>query len=169
MRMFTPWEMNVSARMRAHLEAAGAPVPSGHAYPPGVQFAEALLDPLAALPALAGRTVLLVGAGKSAQTAAGTSPRSPSASPARGSCGRCAALSRTGVSSPTTRCRSARGSSTSPSGWRAAGGEAPAVEVRREWRSSRSRNGTAGWRSRCAALPGTPSGQPKRSWTGCSR
>lgn len=55
MRMFTPWGMNVSACMGAQLEAAGAPVPSGNAYPTGAQFADALLDPLAALPALAGR------------------------------------------------------------------------------------------------------------------
>jgi cation diffusion facilitator CzcD-associated flavoprotein CzcO len=57
-RMFTPWDMNVSSLMRAHLKAAGGAVPSGSAYPTGAQFAEALLDQVAALPALAGRIAL---------------------------------------------------------------------------------------------------------------
>ncbi len=57
-RMFTPWDMNVSPRMRAHLEAAGGAVPSGSAYPTGAQFADVLLDQVAALPALAGRIEL---------------------------------------------------------------------------------------------------------------
>jgi len=57
-RMFTPWDMNVSPRMRAHLEAAGGAVPSGSAYPTGTQFADVLLDQVAALPALAGRIEL---------------------------------------------------------------------------------------------------------------
>jgi len=57
-RMFTPWDMNVSPRMRAHLEAAGMTVPSGSGYPTGAQFAEGLLDQVAALPASAGRIEL---------------------------------------------------------------------------------------------------------------
>ncbi|MGH8934012.1 MAG: flavoprotein [Egibacteraceae bacterium] len=57
-RMFTPWDMNVSPRMRAHLEAVGGAVPSGSAYPTGAQFADVLLDQVAALAALAGRIEL---------------------------------------------------------------------------------------------------------------
>jgi len=54
-RMFTPWEMNVSARMRAHLTAHGRalPGPAGHC-PTGAELAERLLAPVAALPVLAG-------------------------------------------------------------------------------------------------------------------
>ncbi|MGH8909510.1 MAG: flavoprotein [Egibacteraceae bacterium] len=57
-RMFTPWDMNVSPRMRAHLAAQGGAVPSGPSCPTGARFAEALLDRVAALPALAGRIQL---------------------------------------------------------------------------------------------------------------
>jgi len=54
-RLFTPWEMNVSPRMVAHLQAAGAavPGPAGH-FPSGAELADELLAPLAALPELAG-------------------------------------------------------------------------------------------------------------------
>jgi hypothetical protein len=54
-RLFTPWSMNVSARMAAHLERAGVavPGPADH-YPSGAELAEALLSPLAALPELHG-------------------------------------------------------------------------------------------------------------------
>ncbi|MGH3671067.1 MAG: hypothetical protein ACRDSH_10585, partial [Pseudonocardiaceae bacterium] len=53
-RLFTPWSMNVSARMRAHLEAAGIVPPGPPEYcPTGGEFAEQLLRPLAALPELA--------------------------------------------------------------------------------------------------------------------
>ena len=45
-RMFTPWEMNVSPRMRAALPSA----PRGGALPTGLELLERLLDPLAALP-----------------------------------------------------------------------------------------------------------------------
>ncbi|MGH4007244.1 MAG: hypothetical protein ACRDTH_03600 [Pseudonocardiaceae bacterium] len=53
-RLFTPWSMNVSPRMLAHLNAAGItpPGPAGHC-PTGGEFAEQLLHPLAKLPALA--------------------------------------------------------------------------------------------------------------------
>jgi cation diffusion facilitator CzcD-associated flavoprotein CzcO len=48
-RLFTPWEMNVSERMRRALPDS----PSGSELPTGAELAERLLDPLAALPALA--------------------------------------------------------------------------------------------------------------------
>jgi hypothetical protein len=53
-RLFTPWSMNVSARMLAHLRAAGMqlPGPAEHC-PTGAEFAEQLLRPLAELPELA--------------------------------------------------------------------------------------------------------------------
>jgi hypothetical protein len=49
-RLFTPWEMNVSPRMRRHLEAAGRKVPDGPECPTGQDLAERLFEPLAALP-----------------------------------------------------------------------------------------------------------------------
>src|SRR5262245_54671651 len=52
-RLFTPWEMNVSPRMRRHLEAAGREVPGGFGCPTGDELAEHLLAPLAALPEIA--------------------------------------------------------------------------------------------------------------------
>ncbi|HEY4561926.1 MAG TPA: FAD-dependent oxidoreductase, partial [Thermoanaerobaculia bacterium] len=52
-RLFTPWEMNVSPRMRRHLEAAGREVPGGSACPTGHDLAEKVLEPLAALPEIA--------------------------------------------------------------------------------------------------------------------
>jgi glycine/D-amino acid oxidase-like deaminating enzyme len=50
-RLFTPWEMNVSDRMRGAL--AGAP--AGSQLPTGAGLAEQLLEPLAELPAVAPR------------------------------------------------------------------------------------------------------------------
>jgi hypothetical protein len=50
-RTFTPWAMNVSARMRA----AAPEAPGGDELPTGDQFAAQLLEPVAASPALAGR------------------------------------------------------------------------------------------------------------------
>ncbi len=50
-KTFTPWSMNVSARMRAALPSA----PDGPALPTGAQLAAELLEPVAALPALRGR------------------------------------------------------------------------------------------------------------------
>jgi hypothetical protein len=53
-RLFTPWSMNISARMRAHLDAAGTAEPGPADYcPTGVEFVEQLLQPLADLPELA--------------------------------------------------------------------------------------------------------------------
>jgi hypothetical protein len=50
-RTFTPWSMNVSPRMRAALGSA----PDGDVLPTGEQLADELLEPVAALPELAGR------------------------------------------------------------------------------------------------------------------
>jgi hypothetical protein len=52
-RLFTPWEMNVSPRVRRHLEAAGHRVPTGDDCPTGNDLAAHLLEPLAALPEIA--------------------------------------------------------------------------------------------------------------------
>ncbi len=65
-QLFTPWEMNVSPRMRRHLEAAGREVPTGSDCPTGRDLAEKLFEPLAALPEIApnlrlGTRVLSVG------------------------------------------------------------------------------------------------------------
>jgi cation diffusion facilitator CzcD-associated flavoprotein CzcO len=49
-RLFTPWSMNVSARMRAALPDA----PDGDGLPTGTELVEALYEPVAAVPALAG-------------------------------------------------------------------------------------------------------------------
>ena len=65
-RLFTPWDLNVSPRMRRHLEAAGVAVPQGADCPTGQELAGRLLAPLAALPAIAphlrlGTRVLSIG------------------------------------------------------------------------------------------------------------
>jgi len=53
-RLFTPWSMNISARMRAHLDAAGITSPGPDDYcPTGAEFADQLLIPLAEVPELA--------------------------------------------------------------------------------------------------------------------
>jgi cation diffusion facilitator CzcD-associated flavoprotein CzcO len=49
-RLFTPWDMNVSARARA---ALGGDAPAGDALPTGHELADRVLDPLAALPQIA--------------------------------------------------------------------------------------------------------------------
>jgi hypothetical protein len=51
--MFSPWSMNVSGRMAAALAAAGYEVPAGDACPTGGDLLARLLEPLAALPAIA--------------------------------------------------------------------------------------------------------------------
>ncbi|WP_415949128.1 NAD(P)-binding domain-containing protein [Streptomyces sp. KLOTTS4A1] len=50
-RLFTPWDLDVSPRMRRHLPDA----PDGTECPTGAELAHRLLQPLAELPALAGR------------------------------------------------------------------------------------------------------------------
>jgi hypothetical protein len=50
-RLFTPWDLNVSHRMRALLPHA----PTGQDCPTGAELTERLLDPVAALPVLADR------------------------------------------------------------------------------------------------------------------
>ncbi|HEX4964863.1 MAG TPA: FAD-dependent oxidoreductase [Thermoanaerobaculia bacterium] len=52
-RLFTPWEMNVSPRMRRHLAAAGAETPAGSECPTGHDLAERLFEPVAKLPEIA--------------------------------------------------------------------------------------------------------------------
>ncbi len=53
-RLFTPWSMNSSPRMLAHLTAAGVAPPGPAEYcPTGAEFADQLLRPLAELPELA--------------------------------------------------------------------------------------------------------------------
>jgi cation diffusion facilitator CzcD-associated flavoprotein CzcO len=52
-RLFTPWDLNVSSRMRRHLEAAGGEVPAGEECPTGRELVERLLEPVAALPEIA--------------------------------------------------------------------------------------------------------------------
>ncbi|HUP24390.1 MAG TPA: hypothetical protein VNB06_15770 [Thermoanaerobaculia bacterium] len=67
-RMFSSWELNVSARMRAALARGGVEVPEGGANPTGDELAARLLDPLARLPAVATRLRLghrVVAIGKS--------------------------------------------------------------------------------------------------------
>lgn len=55
-RMFSPWEMNVSDRMRQALERAGTPLQDRERRPPtGEEFAERVLDPLFTHGALAER------------------------------------------------------------------------------------------------------------------
>jgi hypothetical protein len=54
-RMFTPWDLNVSPRMWAHLATIGWSVADCDRYPTGREFAERVLDAVAGLPALAGR------------------------------------------------------------------------------------------------------------------
>ena len=53
-RLVTPWSMNMSSRMIAHLQAAGVhpPGPAEHC-PTGGELTEQLLRPLAELPELA--------------------------------------------------------------------------------------------------------------------
>lgn len=53
-RLFTPWSLSVSPRMRRHLEGAGHDVPgSGDECPTGAELVARILEPVAALPAVA--------------------------------------------------------------------------------------------------------------------
>ncbi|MEA2478870.1 MAG: hypothetical protein QOJ07_792, partial [Thermoleophilaceae bacterium] len=56
-RLFTPWEMNVSGRMRAAL-GQEVPAASSGPLPTGDELADRVYEPVAALPALAGRVRL---------------------------------------------------------------------------------------------------------------
>jgi len=65
-RLFTPWDLNVSPRMRRNLRVAGTEIPEGADCPTGQELADRLFAPLAALPAVAphlklGVRVLAVG------------------------------------------------------------------------------------------------------------
>ncbi|MGQ0617002.1 MAG: FAD-dependent oxidoreductase [Acidimicrobiia bacterium] len=65
-QLFTPWSMNVSPRMAAHLRAQGAAVPDGDACPDGHALATGLLERVVGVPALegaveVGATVLDIG------------------------------------------------------------------------------------------------------------
>lgn len=52
-RLFTPWSMNASPRMRQHLEAAGQTAPEDESLcPTGAELVEHLLQPVAELPEL---------------------------------------------------------------------------------------------------------------------
>jgi thioredoxin reductase len=53
-RLFTPWELNLSPRMRHALTGIGRAVPDHGGCPTGDEFATTMLDPLAELPGLAG-------------------------------------------------------------------------------------------------------------------
>lgn len=54
-RLFSPWSMNISDRMRRHLEAAGRPVPPAddETCPTGAELVETILEPVTRLPAIA--------------------------------------------------------------------------------------------------------------------
>lgn len=54
-RLFTPWALNVSPRMRRHLHTAGIDVPDTNECPTGAELVAGLFEPLAALPAVAAR------------------------------------------------------------------------------------------------------------------
>ena len=54
-RLFSPWSMDVSPRMRRALEGEGHEVPDGPTCPTARAWVERVLDPVAALPGVAGR------------------------------------------------------------------------------------------------------------------
>lgn len=49
-RLFTPWDLNVSPRARRHLRRAGHDVPEGDECPTGEEMVRRVLEPLARLP-----------------------------------------------------------------------------------------------------------------------
>ena len=57
-RLFTPWTMNVSARMLRHLADVGVKVPQDDSCPTGEELVSRLLDPLAGLQEIAANLVL---------------------------------------------------------------------------------------------------------------
>ncbi len=65
-RLFTPWDLNVSPRVRQALVAAGCDVPTGEDCPTGEELRQRVFVPLAAMPSMApnlrlGTRVLAVG------------------------------------------------------------------------------------------------------------
>lgn len=56
--MFTSWSLNVSHRMRSHLEDAGRDVPDGDTAPSGAELLADLIEPLGALPEIRNRLIL---------------------------------------------------------------------------------------------------------------
>ncbi len=52
-RLFTPWDLSVSPRMRRALARAGRPAPRGGECPTGAELVARVLDPVSALPSLA--------------------------------------------------------------------------------------------------------------------
>ena len=52
--LFTPWDLNVSPRMRSALAAAGRKLPGGDACPTGRELVEQVLRPVAELPQIKG-------------------------------------------------------------------------------------------------------------------
>jgi thioredoxin reductase len=52
-RLFTPWSLSVSPRMRRRLDAAGVAVPDGDVCPTGAELVAKALEPAAALPEVA--------------------------------------------------------------------------------------------------------------------
>ncbi len=65
-RLFSPWSLNVSPRMRQHLAGTGLEPPTGDTCPTGRELAERLLEPIACLRSVAphlrlGTRVLAVG------------------------------------------------------------------------------------------------------------
>jgi threonine dehydrogenase-like Zn-dependent dehydrogenase len=57
-RVFTPWDMNVSERMRSALQRAGQETPGGADLPTGDELTDRLYEPIAALPEVAPRVRL---------------------------------------------------------------------------------------------------------------
>ena len=54
-RLFTPWELDASPRMRAALAAAGHELPAGDVCPTGLELVERVLRPIADLPQIRDR------------------------------------------------------------------------------------------------------------------
>lgn len=52
-RLFSPWSLNVSPRMRSRLEADGTEVPDGDECPTGQELVDRVLEPVARLPEVA--------------------------------------------------------------------------------------------------------------------
>ena len=68
-RVFSPWEFDIDPASRRLLERAGWEAPPADGYPTGAEIVERYLEPLAALPEIAGR--LRLGARVTAVTKAG--------------------------------------------------------------------------------------------------